>query len=86
MKKNSSILIMDSVQQVKSKEFDTWYKQYVVNSEGLWLGSGITEQFVLKYNQSGTKLDNNCDMNFGYIIKNGNAKLIKLLEMSVTDE
>lgn len=84
--KNSSILIMDSVQQVKSNEYNDWYKQYVVNSDGLWLGSGITEQFVLRYNQSGTRLDNNCDMNFGYVIKNGNAKLIKLLEMSVEDE
>ena len=86
IRNNSSIMIIDSVQQVKSKEFDEWYKQYIINSDGLWIGSGITEQFVLKYNQSGTKLNNNCDMDFGYVIKNGNAKFIKLLEMSVKDE
>lgn len=85
-KGNASILILDTVQQIKSVEFDDWYKRYVVNSDGLWIGSGISEQFVLKYNQSGNKLDNNCNMNFGYIIKNGNAKFIKLLEMSVKDE
>ena len=85
-KNNSSILLLDSLQQVKSVEFDNWYKQFVVNSDGLWLGSGIAEQFILKYNQSGNRLDNNCDMNFGYVIKNGNARLIKLLEMSVKDE
>ena len=83
---NYSIMILDNVQQIKSVEFDTWYKNYVVNSEGLWLGSGISEQFVLKYNQSGNKLENNCDVNFGYVIKTGNAKFIKLLEMSVDND
>ena len=85
-KGNVSIILLDNVQQIKSVEFDSWYKRYVINSDGLWIGSGIAEQFVLKYNQVGNRLNNNCDMNFGYVIKNGNARFVKLLEMSVEDE
>ena len=85
-KSNCSVVILDAVQQLKSVEFDPWYKNYVVNTEGIWVGSGIADQFVIKYNQSSNKLDNHCNMNFGYVVKNGNAKFIKLLEMSVEDE
>ena len=85
-KGNVSIILLDNVQQIKSVEFDSWYKRYVINSDGLWIGSGIAEQFVLKYNQASNRLDNNCDINFGYVIKNGNARFVKLLEMSVEDE
>ena len=79
---NSSIIVVDSVQQIKSVEFENWYKQYVVNSDGIWIGNGISEQFIIKTNVSVNKLNNNCGDNFGYIIKKGMPKLVKLLEMS----
>lgn len=83
---NYSIIILEAIQQVKTSEFEDWYKNYVVNNEGLWIGSGIADQFSLKFNQAISKLENNCDQNFGYVLKNGNAKLIKLLEMSADNE
>ena len=79
--KNYSIIIADDMQQIKASEYEKWYKKYIGNLQGLWIGSGVSDQYSLKINQSGSRLDNNCDIDFGYVVKNGNAKFIKLLEM-----
>ena len=84
--KNNSIIIIEGMQQVKEIQFENWYKNYIDESNGIWIGSGISDQYCLKTSQSGFRLNNNCTDSFGYVIKNGNAKFVKLLEMSSGDD
>ena len=77
-----SFIIVDSASKIKAHEYDPWYKTFVTNDNGIWIGNGINEQYLLNTGSSYSKrLENNCGNNFGYVIQNGESTLIKLIEM-----
>ena len=83
---NESIVIVETVNKIKSHEFDDWFKNYLSKENGIWIGNGIDTQFLLTINSSRKELVNNCGRSFGYIIKDGMATQIKLLEMKEDEE
>ena len=78
---NFSFIIVDSASKIKAHEYDPWYKTFVTNDNGIWIGNGINDQYLLNISSYGRKLDNNCGNNFGYVIQNGEPNLVKLIEM-----
>ena len=79
--KNYTFIVVDSVFKLKNHEYDDWYKAYITKDIGIWVGNGISDQYILRLNSSNRNLVNNCGDSFGYLIKQEEAMLIKLIGM-----
>ena len=76
---NIKVFIIDTIDVIKSINFEPWYKQNIDLSEGIWLGNGIANQFTLKVTTNSRILRPEIQPGFGYIIIKGKAILIKLI-------
>lgn len=81
---NCSIILVENDTKIKNYEYNEWYKNYINKENGIWIGNGIDNQYVInvtdRYNLP------KCDCSFGYAIKQGNPNMIKLLEMDGDEE
>lgn len=77
-KKNCSFIIMDNAARIKNHQYDNWYKKYVSGDNGIWIGDGLNDQYILNISDR-RMIDNNCGNSFGYIVKKGNITLLKFL-------
>ena len=46
-KGNYRFIIVDSASKIKDHEYDTWYKQYIENDNGIWVGNGFDDQYLI---------------------------------------
>ncbi len=73
-------VIIENAEKLKSFTYDDWYKNSIDSSQGIWLGNGISDQYVIKLGTAPRELREEIPDNFGYIVKNGKASLVKLVE------
>lgn len=73
-------ILLDTVDQFKTFEYNEWYKKTVTKNSGIWIGSGINEQSIIKVMRVGPIAKKEIPKGFGFIVKQGTAKYIKLLE------
>ena len=78
---NFYFILVDNITRFKNHEFEDWYKTYVTNDSGIWVGSGVDDQYLINITSNRKKIDNNCGQSYGYIISQGDYKLIKLIGM-----
>ena len=83
---NSNIIYVDDVFKLKKMIFEPWYSDYVVNSNGIWIGSGVGEQSVLRASTITKKHNLVLKNNFAWIFKNGDTELIKIVECEGENE
>lgn len=76
---NYNFIIVDNVTRLKNHEYDEWYKEYLSGDTGIWVGKGISDQFLININSSNNDVQNNCGESFGYVVKQGEPNFIKLL-------
>ena len=76
---NIRFIIVDTIDAIKSINFEPWFKSSVDLSEGIWLGNGIGNQFTLKVTTNSRILRQEIDPGFGYCVKKGKASLIKIM-------
>ena len=84
--KNYSFVLVDNFNKIKSHEYNEWYKNYVSGDSGVWVGNGVGNQYLIKVSASYKSMPNNCGNSFGYLIKQENATMIKLLGMKEKGE
>ena len=41
-----NFIILDTVDKFKNYQYDSWFKSNVLNTDGIWLGNGISEQYL----------------------------------------
>ena len=80
--KNTSFIITDLITSVKKYEYEPYYRGYISNNNGIWIGNGIIDQFILKITSYHKELREEIGKNFGYIVEKGQPKLIKLINIS----
>ncbi len=73
-------IFIDSQDKIKKIEYDSWYKTVVNNTQGIWIGNGISDQFSLKINSVTKELRQEIPDNFCYVVKKGKAELVKYVE------
>ncbi|MCL2383169.1 MAG: hypothetical protein FWC79_03240 [Oscillospiraceae bacterium] len=83
---NYTFIIVESVGKLKNHEHSDWYKNCIKSDEGIWVGNGISEQFLIKIEQTTGRVPGNIGNNFGYVINKGKILLVKLLEMQEEGE
>lgn len=76
-----SFIFIDTIDKIKSIEYDPWFKECVTVNSGIWIGNGISEQFTLKLTKTTRDLYEPIDNTFGYLINKGVPTLVKLIEI-----
>ena len=81
--KKGRVLLCESVNKLKNRIYEDWFKSNVNQEKGIWLGNGLIDQFILTIDGKNSVELNRCGMSFGFAIKNGipiKAKLLGLDE------
>ncbi len=76
---NCNALIVESGYKLKKMAFETWYNDLVVNSNGIWVGSGVSEQTSIKASEYNKKYTVQIKNDFAWVFKNGAGQLTKLI-------
>ena len=81
-----NFIFVDTADVFKKVEYDSWYKNTVNNTRGIWVGNGIAEQSIIRLNVSTRNLENVLSPGFGYDIVSGIPTVVKLIESYDQDE
>ena len=84
-KQHIKVIISDSISKIKNFEYDEFYRENIQPIYGIWIGSGITEQYTLKSSTYTKETRSQIENDFGYNINRGTATLIKLLDFYSKD-
>ena len=76
---NITVIIGEQVKNISSVSFEKWYKANVSNADGLWIGSGIAEQYQMKAKKTTAEMHEDITPEFGYSLINGKSVKLKLL-------
>ena len=81
-----NFIIIENESLIKKYNYDDWYRNNVVNNKGIWIGNGLTEQYILKISKLDRKYYQEIGNKFGYNVENGNPTLIKLIDFFSNEE
>ncbi len=74
-----TVVIADQSKSTASFSYEGWYKANVSDADGIWVGSGITEQYQIRISKASVDLRDDLTSEFGYSIKKGRCVKLKLL-------
>lgn len=77
--KKVTFIFVDMPDQLKTHEYDDWYRVSVNKNSGIWLGDGIDEQTVIRVSKS-PRIKTEIPDNYGFVVNKGIAKYTKMLE------
>lgn len=64
--------------------YDPWYKRQLTG-DGLWIGDGVTDQNILKFNSLSRELYEEIGNEYGYVFSKNHLTLVKLLTSGTED-
>ncbi|KAA0549164.1 type VII secretion protein EssC [Bacillus sp. BGMRC 2118] len=83
---NVHFIINDRVNKLTSMSYESWFKKQVSLTEGIWLGNGISEQYLVKVQKVTPDMYKEIPEDFGYVITKGKPVLVKLLSKTASAE
>ncbi len=72
-------VLVDVLSELNSFSYDGWYKRHINGAEGIWLGDGVADQYMLKINKLTNELYEEIGDEYGYLISRNRPTLVKLL-------
>lgn len=72
-----SIIIGDTGAQISKMTFEDWYKAHCTLSQGVWIGDGVSDQYVLKITKITNELYKEIEQQFGMYINKGKYVMMK---------
>lgn len=82
---NITVIVADQVKNISSISFEKWYKAHVSQSDGIWIGNGITEQYQMKASKTTPEMHSDITPEFGYSLIKGKCISLKLLNDKVEE-
>lgn len=70
----------DTADHLSTFSYQDWYKRQLSSTDGIYVGDGIADQFLLKVNKITGDLYAEIGNRYGYTVSRGRPKLIKLLQ------
>ncbi len=85
MKKNAqmnlvSFVMIDSPDLIRTFLYEEWFKVGVDTSRGIWIGSGVGEQSLIRVSKLAREDREDIPKDYGFLIQNSKAARIKLLQ------
>ena len=81
-----NVLLADQAKNILSMTYEKWYKANGSSADGIWIGSGFTEQYSIKANKTTNEMREEITSEFGYSLINGQAVKLKLLHEQTEEE
>ncbi len=75
-----SFVLIDSANNSRKYNTDSWYIKHITGTEGIWIGDGITSNHVFKLNKMTRQMQEEIGSDYGYLIEKSKASLVKLLQ------
>lgn len=72
-------VICDEAGNMNIRTVEPWYKKHCGRGNGVWVGSGIADQYILKLTNTDREMRKEITPDFGYAVKNGMHSLVKLV-------
>ena len=82
---NGRLIIADSSRNLKAIELEPWYSKVKNNTDGIWVGKGLTEQQSFRISKITKDMQLNYTNNYGYCMVESDAILVKLIESSTIE-
>lgn len=79
-------VIIESLAQLNSFAYEEWYKRYIAGAEGLWIGDGVADQYLLKIGKLTNDLYEEIGNEYGYLISKNRAARLKVLSGKSSEE
>lgn len=79
-------VIVDALAQFNNYSYEPWFKRHVTGSEGLWIGDGVADQYMLKVNKVTSDLYEEIGNEYGHMIIRNRPTLIKILSAKAYEE
>lgn len=79
-------VIADSLIQFNSYNYEAWFKRYITGADGLWIGDGVADQYMLKVNKVTSDLYEEIGTEYGHSITRSRPTLVKILTSSTDEE
>ncbi len=73
-------ILIDNPEGIKKYQYEDWFTANVKNNNGVWIGTGITNQSTIRLSITNRELNARITNDFGYIVSEGIPELIKLVQ------
>ncbi len=83
---NVSFVYVDQVYSLKKYVFEAWYTSSVNNVNGLWIGSNVVDQGVIKISDISKNHREKISNQYAWNVKNGTSSLVKLVGVDKDEE
>ena len=74
-----NVVICDSYPLLNKASGEEWYRNCSATASGVWIGDGVSDQYLLKIGKMNTELYKEVESGFGYYINRGRYIPIKVL-------
>jgi S-DNA-T family DNA segregation ATPase FtsK/SpoIIIE len=81
-----NFVLLDTCDNFKKREFETWYKDTISGTKGIWLGNGMGTQYTIKSTTPARLLSAKLDKHFGYYVDGNTTVLVKFISESGEEE
>jgi DNA segregation ATPase FtsK/SpoIIIE, S-DNA-T family len=85
-KYNLTIIFAEQAKNLSGVSYDKWYKRQMNQGDGIWIGSGITEQYQLKPSKTTPELREEMTAEFGFALQKGKSVKVKLVNSEKEDD
>lgn len=79
-------VMVDSLTQFNNYNYEPWFKRHVTGTDGLWVGDGVADQYLLKVSKVTTDLYEEIGNEYGHLITKNRPLLVKLLTSKWDEE
>jgi len=77
---NIGFVVAETVNNLNSLTSEDWYRTHINGNNGIWVGSGISNQYRLNISVLPMGYRAELNQNFGFALNNATATLVKLLQ------
>ncbi len=77
---NVTVIIGEQSKMISGVAYEKWYKDKISQNDGIWVGSGITEQYQMKADKVTSEMHEELASDFGFALHNGKSTKIKFLK------
>ena len=78
-------IVVDAISDFSSYNYEEWFKRQITGADGIWIGDGVADQYMLKVNKVTNELYEEIGDEYGYVLNRNRPTLVKLLS-SIEEE